>query len=903
MPAPHRVAPLSCLIACCLLLAALPLAAQPDAPDAGIQRMLDESSKAFAANDGARGQRLAESALELAITHERPLLEAEALFALAKSDAWFRRDAAAIEKFERARALFARQGNRQREAMAASELGWRITESRGDLTRAVELLESARLTFRDIDDHVHLAIAGDYLIRATPKGPARDALRTTVLAEVRASGGRGVECSILHGWTDELFTAGRYAEAYGRGTETVHCFEKTTDLGRLGRALVSLGRLERVHGQLDKALANYTRALALQEQAKDEAAALQSLNALAVTFGMQGRHEEAKAYYEQALARAKVLGRADLINALAGNLGGFYLNWGDYEKAAALLEPALRDEKVRLFTSVRKRQLAKAYQYLGRPDEAMQLVTEACDLAAKIGPEQLFHCMWTRAGIARLQGKLDQADRDLAQVRRIYEEMRANTLPADLMRQGFGQMNQQLYGEVIDLLAARNDGVTALAVSEEGRSRAFLDRLAARGEPAVQTTATAATVADIKALAKRLRSTWLMYWVGDSDTLVWVVTPEGDVHWQRVPVTLAKIESLVAKSVPRGTALDGLAAVALGSRAHLRPWRELYQLLIKPVSAHLPTAPGARLTIVPHGPLFRLSFAALPDEAGKYLLERYDLHYVPAAAVLQFTSAIPTRPALPSLLVGDPAPGVNAAAASEAASSTNGGPAATSSTNGRGTRDVTLPELGWARREVISIAKLLAGDSDTLVGADATEAAVRQRLTGRRVIHFATHGVVHNDPTLASYLVMQGQAAGNGAANSAGDAARDGAGDAAGDGRLTADEIDRFSLDADLVVLSACGTALGPISGDGVQGFTRAFLSAGAGSVIATTWSVADRTSYQVMEGFYREWIAGRDKARALRESQLAMLRQLRKGGITIDGVVLHESPWLWAGFVLVGNP
>jgi CHAT domain-containing protein len=169
---------------------------------------------------------------------------------------------------------------------------------------------------------------------------------------------------------------------------------------------------------------------------------------------------------------------------------------------------------------------------------------------------------------------------------------------------------------------------------------------------------------------------------------------------------------------------------------------------------------------------------------------------------------------------------------------------------------------------------------------------VRQRLTGRRVIHFATHGVVHNDPTLASYLVMQGENAGSGSG-----------GEGDGDGRLTADEIDRLSLDADLVVLSACGTALGPISGDGVQGFTRAFLSAGAGSVIATTWSVADRTSYQVMEGFYREWLAGRGKARALRESQLAMLRDLRKGGVTLDGVVLHESPWLWAGFVLVGNP
>ena len=96
--------------------------------------------------------------------------------------------------------------------------------------------------------------------------------------------------------------------------------------------------------------------------------------------------------------------------------------------------------------------------------------------------------------------------------------------------------------------------------------------------------------------------------------------------------------------------------------------------------------------------------------------------------------------------------------------------AGASSTNGGGTRDATLPELGWARREVTSIAKLLPGESDTLVGADATEAAVRQRLTGRRVIHFATHGVVHNDPTLASYLVMQGERRHRAASGDAADA-------------------------------------------------------------------------------------------------------------------------------------
>ena len=767
-----------------------------------------------------------------------------------------------------------------------SELASTLIDSRGDLTRAMQLLEAARLTFREIGDDVNFALAGDRLIHATAKGPARDALRTDVLAEVRAAGRVGIECSILHSWADELFTAGRYAEAYERATQTVSCFEKTTDLGRMGRALVSLGRLERVHGQLDKALANYTRALALQEQVKDEAAAVQSLNALATTFSMQGRHEEAKAHYELALARARILGRPDLINALAGNLGGFYLNWSEYEKAASLLEPALREEKQRLFISVRKRQLANAYQHLGRPDEAMKLVTEACDLAAEIGPEQLLHCVWSRAGIARLQGRLDQADRDLAQARRILEELRANTLPTDFMRRGFGQINQQLYGEVIDLLATRNDGITALAVSEEGRSRAFLDRLAARSDAGAKTTATTAapvatatpaTVADIKALAKRLQSTWLMYWVGDSDTLVWVVTPEGDVHWQRVPVTLAKIESLVAQSVPRGTALDGLAAVALGSRSHLRPWRELYQLLIKPVSAHLPTAPGSRLTIVPHGPLFRLSFAALPDEAGKYLLERYDLHYVPAAAVLQFTSAIPPRPALPSLLVGDPG----------ASSGTNGATVkAVSATNG-GTRDASLPELGWARREVASIGEA-AARRERYAGrrrSDGNGRARAARGAPRDSFRDAWRGPQRSDAGVLSRHARSRRIRGG---RRQADGGRD--------RRLLARrrsgraERVRHGARADLRRRRAGLHARVPVSGRGQRDCDD--VERGRSNELSGDGRLLSRVDR-----------AGHGKARALRESQLAMLRELRKGGVTIDGVVLHESPWLWAGFVLVGNP
>jgi CHAT domain-containing protein len=167
------------------------------------------------------------------------------------------------------------------------------------------------------------------------------------------------------------------------------------------------------------------------------------------------------------------------------------------------------------------------------------------------------------------------------------------------------------------------------------------------------------------------------------------------------------------------------------------------------------------------------------------------------------------------------------------------------------------------------------------------------------------------------------------------------------DGRLTADEVYGLRLRARLVVLSACRTALGPLSGDGVIGFTRAFLYAGASSVVATSWDVPDEAGYEVMRRFYRARAAderrgsqagaatGRNggkvhaasarstnagasskvsaratmphTADALRTAQLAVLASLRKGTLmatTPAGpVALREHPLLWAGFLVVGEP
>jgi CHAT domain-containing protein len=301
-------------------------------------------------------------------------------------------------------------------------------------------------------------------------------------------------------------------------------------------------------------------------------------------------------------------------------------------------------------------------------------------------------------------------------------------------------------------------------------------------------------------------------------------------------------------------------------------WRALYTLLIAPVKADLPNGDGALLTVVPHDVLSSLSFAALQDAKGRYLIEDFTLHYAAAGALFQFTGERRPR-ARPAalLMVADP----NAAR--------------------RSTLDAPLPRLPGARIEAAAIARQLPATRVlSLTDAAATESAVRQYAPSRSVLHFAAHAIVSSDDPFGSYLALGRPAAG---------AAADGY---ATDGVFTAQDIYTLPLAADLVVLSACRSASGTVAGDGVASFARAFVYAGAASVIASVWDVADEPSNRLLPAFYRAWLGGATKASALRQAQLRLLADLRAGRVTVKtpvGLVpVPEHPVFWAGFGLFGE-
>jgi CHAT domain-containing protein len=188
---------------------------------------------------------------------------------------------------------------------------------------------------------------------------------------------------------------------------------------------------------------------------------------------------------------------------------------------------------------------------------------------------------------------------------------------------------------------------------------------------------------------------------------------------------------------------------------------------------------------------------------------------------------------------------------------------------------------------VARIARLFAGRARAYLGDEATEAHAKALDRDARYVHFACHGYLDERFPLNSALAL-----------SIPDAPA-----AGGDnGLLQAWEIfDKVRIDAELVTLSACGTALGKdMGGEGLLGLTRAFHYAGARSVLATLWSVSDMSTALLMERLYTHLRAGQSRDEALRAAQLDFIRGRASSAGRRSPDVSH--PFHWAALQLSGD-
>jgi CHAT domain-containing protein len=276
-----------------------------------------------------------------------------------------------------------------------------------------------------------------------------------------------------------------------------------------------------------------------------------------------------------------------------------------------------------------------------------------------------------------------------------------------------------------------------------------------------------------------------------------------------------------------------------------RPARALYKLLIEPAEPVLTRM--RHLVIVPDAAAPSAPFAAMLDARGRTLIERWSVSYAPSVtALVRMVETARAR--------GGRSSGMLAVGAPRFA---------------RG--HSPLPATADEARRVAG----LMGRATVLTGSAATRARVLKAGAAARFVHLATHGVLDERAPMQSAVVLT-------------PAGTD-------DGLLRARDLADASLAADMVVLSACQTALGKhIGGEGVIGLTWALFVGGATSTVASQWQVYDESTRALMVEFYRRLgpasRAPVAKAEALRQAQLAVRRNPR-----------YRHPYYWAAFMLSG--
>ncbi|MEM9164972.1 MAG: CHAT domain-containing tetratricopeptide repeat protein, partial [Cyanobacteria bacterium P01_F01_bin.4] len=578
--------------------------------------------------------------------------------------------------------------------------------------------------------------------------------------------------------------------------------------------------------------------------------------------------------------------------ATLGHLGLVYYSLTDYDQAHLAQQQSLA-----IAQQLGDRHRAgRALENLGLVFYARQDYSQAIDshqqsleIAQQLGDRHAEARAFNNLGDALYKaGRPAEAVEYLQGAIAIWDSLRDRLGNRDLDRIAIFETHETTYSTLQRVLVESGQPEAALAVTEQGRARAFVnllgrDRLNRAGET---DTALAQVrppnLAEIKQTAQVQNSTLVSYAIVQdtidtqgvralhpTDLYIWVVNPNGEVHFRQTPLSDLhaqgrSLEQLVSDARCLANTLRcqkrNQSRLNPTGRLQYQALQQLHQLLIDPVADLLPSDPSAHVTFVPHQALFQIPFAALQDAAGRYLIEHHTLLSAPSIQVLGLTGQTPTADfaALSHddfLIVGNPTMPMNPRQPADSSQ--------------------PLPALLTAEFEAKTLAGLL--QTDVLTGDMATEPVVTERMAQAKIIHLATHGFLDD---------LDGQGLPGAIALTP---------TAQSDGLLTAQEIVGLDLNADLAVLSACDTGGGRITGDGVVGLSRSLMSAGVPSVIVSLWKVPEGSdqgspTVDLMVSFYETLEKQDDKAQALRQAMLSTMQQ-------------YPEPEYWAAFSLMGSP
>jgi CHAT domain-containing protein len=636
-------------------------------------------------------------------------------------------------------------------------------------------------------------------------------------------------------------------------------------LFNLGRSYDSLGYLKK-----EKARDYYEQSLNIAKQIDHPDAHLLkagSLKGLGGFHTVNGNLADAKQCYEESLKIAEQIGKEQVqANALQALADIHYFQgklneaW-DYNERSLKLKEKLGDQIGR-GSSIDFR--GSIYLLIGKYIEALNSFEESLQVSEELNNVSGKAKTLTDIGITYLYlDKIKEAESKLQDGIKLWESVRGNLGNHDDFKLSIFEQQLRTYKLLLAVLIDQEKPLKALEIAERSRARALVDLLSSKLNG--QTTMPSPTIKEIRQIAQQHNATLVEYLVDSSELYMWVIKPSGEIIFKRsnlkslnTPLTELVINSRQSIGVRGRAGIDVVLEPGTDEKQRLQ---QLYNLLIQPITAHLPVDPDAHVIFIPHQELFLVPFPALQDEQGKYLIEKHTILTAPSIQLLKLThqklEALKNRNLKESsdiLIVGNPVMPEVTVKIGEPAEK--------------------LSPLPGAEQEALKIAHLF--NAKAFIGAEATEITIKSKLSHANIIHLATHG-------LLDYGQLQGQVQPDvpGALAFTPDNLED--------GLLTSQEIFDLELNASLVVLSACDTGRGDLTSDGVIGLSRSFISAGTPSIIVSLWAVGDGSTANLMEEFYVQLKKNPNKARALRQAMLKTMEH-------------HPHPKDWAAFTLIGE-
>ncbi|HKQ73873.1 MAG TPA: CHAT domain-containing protein [Blastocatellia bacterium] len=817
---------------------------------------------------------------------------------------------AALESAQQALRVFRAEKDRGQEAFVLNNLG-QIYRMLQEHQLALDHYERALAILRERNDRRNTGLTlGDMAVTYTDLGDLPRALDyfRQALEISDEFGDRRTKSLLLESVSRVWQKLGETAKAFDARTQSLELARAVGDRQAQSLALTSLSEIYLLRGEKEKARDSLTEALEITRatgKSVMEAAVIRQMGKLAVT---NGNPNEAIRLFQQSLSLARAAGalaveREALILLAQTERERNNLNEArDYYEKAIELTESFR-------AKIRRQELRASYlaewqdEYEQTIDLLMQMHQQrpnAGHAAAALGISErararslLETLAEARAGIRQgVDAGLLAEERRLVDQISLKERQRAKSVGNSQA----AQQTEALAKEVEALL----DEYRAL----QSRIRAVSPRYAALTEPHPL------TAAQIQTECLDAQTVLLEFALGEKQSWLWAVTPETITSATIPPraeieASARKVYELLTARHPRKdeTTAERETRIADADSKFTKEAGALSEMLLGGITEKLRRDwKNKRLLIVAGGMLEYLPFAALPlpaETTNQPLIKDYEVVNLPSASAISLIrreAAGRQAPTKTLAALADPVFDTSdpRLALSRKKSSASGLVANVRSAESSSAASPLPSELARSVRsfnrdgfdrlvfsnEEAEFITSRAPRNSTLkaTGFEATRRLVASgELAQYRIVHFATHGLINSEnPELSGLVLSLVDEKGK-----------------PQDGFLRMSEIFNLRLPADLVVLSACQTALGKeIKGEGLVGLTRGFMYAGAERVTASLWQVDDQATSQLMRHFYRGMLKeGLRPAAALRAAQLEMSRSSR-----------WSSPYYWAGFVIQGE-